>query len=217
MHLSEQEQERIGALVRRIEVRTGVQVVAAVVGRSDSYPEAPWKAFALGCSVAALVVAGGAVTQPGWVGLNALLWSLAVVLLAGALLAAAAVFIAPVGALFIDRDRRELEVRQHAQSLFLTHELHATRGRIGVLLLVSLLEREVVVLPDSGLRSRIAPDSLERIIAEMKPELRRGRPGAALVDGLTELERLAIRHGVTRQPGIHDELPDAIIQLERPR
>ena len=49
------------AIERRVaefEARTGVEIVAAVERRSDLYPEVPWRAFALGASLASLGVAG---------------------------------------------------------------------------------------------------------------------------------------------------------------
>lgn len=38
------------------EKRTGAQIVVAVIERSDSYSELPWKAFALGVFVAGFLV-----------------------------------------------------------------------------------------------------------------------------------------------------------------
>ncbi|MCC7269158.1 MAG: hypothetical protein IT468_00405, partial [Rhodocyclaceae bacterium] len=47
MNLSETDRKEIAGRAERLEARSGVQVVAAVVGRCDAYPEIPWKAFAL--------------------------------------------------------------------------------------------------------------------------------------------------------------------------
>lgn len=51
MRLSPAESEAIDRLIEAVETRTGVQVLVAVVPRSDSYAELPWKAFALGAAV----------------------------------------------------------------------------------------------------------------------------------------------------------------------
>ena len=51
---------------RALEARTGVEVVTAVVGKCDGYPEIVWKAFALGASLAALVVIALDVVRPDW-------------------------------------------------------------------------------------------------------------------------------------------------------
>jgi uncharacterized protein len=45
-----------------------VQVVTAVVGRSARYPEARWKAFALGVSIAGLIVVAFGFLRPEWGG-----------------------------------------------------------------------------------------------------------------------------------------------------
>jgi putative membrane protein len=123
----------------------------------------------------------------------------------------------PFGAFFVDQTRRDLEVRQYADSLFLEHELHATRGRIGVLILVSLFEREVVVLPDSGLSMRIPRRDFDRVIDAMKPLLRKHRYALAFLAGLVELESLLVEKGFERRSSLQNELPDAIVQSRGPR
>ena len=52
------EQQEINELARQFERVTGAQVVAAVVGKADDYPDIPWRAFALGAGLAALAVVG---------------------------------------------------------------------------------------------------------------------------------------------------------------
>ncbi len=59
MNLSETDRQSIDERAARLEARTGVQVVAALVDRCDDYPDIPWKAFALGAAMAALAVAQG--------------------------------------------------------------------------------------------------------------------------------------------------------------
>jgi uncharacterized membrane protein len=66
MHLTPQEGDAVEARIAHVETRTGVQVVTAVVGRCDGYPEIVWKAFALGIAAAALVVVALEVMHPDW-------------------------------------------------------------------------------------------------------------------------------------------------------
>jgi putative membrane protein len=54
MPLSDKERLQINTLVTRFESATGVQAVAVVTRTADTYPEIPWKAFALGASLGAL-------------------------------------------------------------------------------------------------------------------------------------------------------------------
>ncbi|MEX0961021.1 MAG: hypothetical protein WDZ63_17225 [Burkholderiales bacterium] len=217
MYLAQEEQEEIGARVKQVEYRTGAQIVTAIVDRSDTYPEIPWKAFALGASIAALAVSAWVLAGIGWYGKGAVLLAALGIAAAGAGAALLAVLIPLLAAFFVDEARRDLEVRQHAHTLFLQHELHATRGRIGVLLLVSIFEREVVVLPDSGLSMRIPRQEFGRVLGAMKPLLRRRRLMPAFIAGLDALEELLLEKGFERRSTLQNELPDAIIQTRGPR
>jgi len=53
--LSDHERDQLNQLVADMENRMDAQIVLAVVKRCDSYAELPWKAFALGASIAGLV------------------------------------------------------------------------------------------------------------------------------------------------------------------
>ena len=80
-----------------------------------------------------------------------------------------------------------METRQYAESLFLNRELFATEGRRGVLLLVSLFEKQVVLIPDKGVRDHLSISSMEKIINEMTPLLQKGELADALETGLNLL------------------------------
>src|SRR5438034_847057 len=67
MFLTDAEADAINAQVAGVESRTGVEVATAVVGKSDTYVELPWKAFALGASLASFGVVIADVWRPDWV------------------------------------------------------------------------------------------------------------------------------------------------------
>lgn len=52
--LNDQERIQLDRRVADVERRTGTQIVLAVIERSDTYAELPWKAFALGVAAAGL-------------------------------------------------------------------------------------------------------------------------------------------------------------------
>ena len=197
MPLSEQDQNIVRSRAAAFEARTGAQVLAVVAERCDAYPELPWKAFALCAAIGALAlfvqIAAGGAAHP--------LAAPAVPLGAGAAGALAAGFVPSWARLFLDRRRREAEALQHAQALFLRNELFATRERVGILLLVSLFERQVVILPDTGVAERIGQGELERIIASMGGPLAAGRTAEALVVGLDAIESLLLAKGFRAGPG----------------
>ena len=118
MRLTEEEQNLLSARVTGLETRTGTQAVAAVIGRSDSYAEAPWKAFALGAALAALYCAARSLIAYEWEAGETALRHAVVILGSGAFLALLAVLLEPFARLFTDRRRRDLEVTQYAKALF---------------------------------------------------------------------------------------------------
>lgn len=208
--LNDQERLDLDRLTARAEKRTGAQIVLAVIERCDTYPELPWKAFALAAAVAGLAVSAASLFRPGWASGTAVLFSVAATLAAGSAAALLCIFIPKFGRLFLDARRAESEVHQYAESLFLSRELFATRGRTGVLVLVGLFERQVVVIPDSGLRERLKSDVLQGIVSKMATALSSGRVAAALEDGLAGLEEvLSVSAAAT--PG-GNELPDEVVE-----
>jgi len=103
-----------------------------------------------------------------------------------------------------------VETRQYAESLFLSREMFATQKRKSVLLLISLFERRIVVLPDRGLREKIHQRAIENIIGHMRPYLSAGQTAQALRAGLEKLEeRLSSHAGPASSI---NELSDDIIE-----
>lgn len=163
MRLSEKERQEINALVSRFESSTAIEALAVVTRRADAYPEIPWKAYAIGTTFGALA----ALVVP-WFSTAA--WDAAVVAIeamlvlgAGAALALAAVFVPPIGRLFISRPRLEGEALQCALATAHARALFSRPGVRALLILLCTYERIAVVVVDATLRP-YAPDAdLERI------------------------------------------------------
>lgn len=183
MHLTEQEQQQINELVAEVEAKSGAQMLIAVIGKADAYPEIPWKAFALGAAAAALFVMADALLHPDWASIHSAVFDLVVVLGAGAALGLLTIFAPPLARLFLDRLRADTEVRQCAQAMFVERGVFQTHERIGVLFLVSLFERKVVILPDAGIRRHVTDEQIESVIAQMTPLLAERRIVAAAKTG----------------------------------
>lgn len=194
-----------------LEAQTGVQLVTAVIGKADSYVELPWKAFALGTAFAGLVLVVAATLWPHWSGAeDALIFAVAI-LGAGATSALFAVAVPAYARLFLRATRRDLEVRHYAQAFFLRRELFKTRERNGILLLVSLFERKVEILPDVGLHPRVDASEWRAVIDAMTPLLRERHCFAALQQGVARVQAVLLAKGMTATAG-GNELPDRPIQ-----
>ncbi len=213
-NLSEQERRHLDQRVAYTEKRTGVQVVLAVIEKSDNYVELPWKAFALGAAGAGLAATLLDLLQPRWSPFFTMFFGVTMTLIGGAVCALLSVALPGFARLFLDAHRAEVETRQYAESLFLSREVFATSKRTGILLLVSLFEQRVVVLPDTGLRRRLNADALQGIISRMTAPLAAGQVGRALEAGLACLEEV-LGAGATAASG-EDELSNEIVEEDGP-
>jgi putative membrane protein len=212
MFLTPVEAESVAACVARVETVTGAQIVTSVAGKADTYAELPWKAFALGASLAACGVVAVDSWHPNWVTSQTALVHAVIILGAAAATALLAVFVPPVSRLFLRASRRDVEVRQYAESLFLSHELFRTAGRTAVLVLISLFERRIEILPDIGLRPHVSEQEWQAVVVLMAATLRQGRPAQALTAGLTAIESLLVEKGIVASGPGSNELPNRTIE-----
>jgi putative membrane protein len=180
--------------------------------RSDSYAEIPWKAFAFGASIASLVTLFLDLFVLGWLTETLIIFSVAVILAAGAICALLSVLFPPFATLFLSPQRKETETMQYAESLFLANELFSTDGRRGILLLVSQFERQVVILPDKGVRDLLSSEVLNDVISNMTKHLRRNELRQAMETGLDGIQA-ALGSTVTGWTD-KNELSDEIIEEE---
>jgi putative membrane protein len=213
MRLSTKEQQEINELAQQFERASGAQAVAAVVGKADDYPDIPWKAFALGVSLAALAVVADEFIHPDWASIHTPLRDAALILASGILTALISMYVAVFGRLFLSRDRAAAEIRQYAQGVFLQREMFRTQERVGILILVCRFERKVFILPDSGISRYLTRGELDEVIAAMAPHLAQWQPVEAFRAGFGALAAVLARKDF--HPQRHgNELPDGTVVEE---
>ena len=185
--LSAFDRDLLDKRIAEAEIQTNAQIVVATVNRCDNYAEIPWKAFAIGASLAGLAVVTADLAMNNRVIDIMLLLSVSAVLATGTLMALLTLIFKGFARLFLPKSRRETETRQYAESLFLSRELFTTEARKGILLLVSEFEHQVVILPDTGVRKWLSADIMKDIISKMTPHLSRNEVKNAIMTGLDEL------------------------------
>lgn len=210
--LNDQDRSHLDQLVVEVEKKTGAQLVLSVIERCDDYPELPWKAFALGVAIVSLIMLAMDMINPVWISNTAVLLAVVTILATGAVCALLSILIPGFARFFLDKDRSEMEVRQYAESLFLSRELFATRNRCGILLLIGLFERHIVILPDTGLENRLSQADCFEIIAAMTESLSSGSMVNAFEQGLKDLEQ--VLSGTKPAKPIKNELPNEMIEEE---
>jgi putative membrane protein len=199
------DEEAIRDAVAAAEKRSAGEVVPWIVEACDPYPEAGWKAAAVGVLLGVALGWGIHLVTAAWGGAPAYIAAAAVVcggagLLLGRLPAAKR--------LLVDGDVQAQRVRNAAEAAFLRAEVFATRERTGVLLFLALLERRVIVLGDSGISSRVRNEEWQQIVDNIVAGIRRGRAADALTAGIEACGRLLAERGVPIRPDDVNELPD---------
>ncbi|MEW6509495.1 MAG: hypothetical protein AB1428_00910 [Bacteroidota bacterium] len=204
-----EDRQRIAAAVREAEVRTSGEIVPYVVAQSDQYEEAEWRAGFV-CGV--LAFAGFTVVRSftvAWVPLDVMEIALAT-LGAGALGMLAVRLLPGVKRLCAGARMVDQRVGQRAAEAFIREEVFNTRERTGILIFVSLLERRVLVVGDSGIHAKVKQEDWDGIVRRVVEGITRGKPVEGLVEAIKACGALLEAHGVARRRDDRDELSDSL-------
>ena len=200
--------------VDRAEEGTAGEIVPFVVAQSDSYEGALWKGAAIGALLLSLVATGVWLLWEPW-GVAIALW------LAGPSLAGAAVGYLLAGAVpslrraLIGSEVIQRRVRRRAAVAFLDEEVFRTSDRTGILVFLSLFERQVVVLGDEGINRKVDQKEWQGVVSRLIDGIREDRAVAALVGAISECGELLRRRGIDIKPDDVNELSDELRSRDR--
>lgn len=182
------------ALVKDVELRSDAEVVVVLAARSAEWPQVAW---AVGAAAGWLTLAALAWLPQPFEGA----WFPVEVAFTGAVAGWLASRSDRLPGYVVPRRIRAARVAEAARAAFVEEAVHATRGRTGVLLYVSALERRAVLLADQGVLARLPRARIDAIdFGEAD--------AAAVMAGLRALGDLLAE----ALPATHhnpDELPDA--------
>ena len=102
------------------------------------------------------------------------------------------------------------EVEEAAFTAFYANGLHHTRDLTGILIYVSVFERQVQVLADKGINDKVDPQVWQEVVAMVTDGIKAGTPGEALCKGVTRCGELVTERFPVK-PDDTDELPNLII------
>lgn len=101
---------------------------------------------------------------------------------------------------------RNSQARRRAEYEFVATGITHTEARTGVLIFISLRERQVVVLGDAAIHAKVAPDAWSQVIADIAPHLTRNDFASGLCAAIAHAGELLARefpaaeHGRTQLP-----------------
>jgi putative membrane protein len=138
-----------------------------------------------------------------------LAWFVADPLIAGALAAVASSRTPALRRRLTPATVRRRQVETAARSVFVEKRIHRTSGRTGILLYISLLEREAALVVDLGVETVATTESWKEAAAGIEQAVRRGEDGAAVARRVEALAAVLAPVLVHRDDDV-DELADEV-------
>jgi putative membrane protein len=211
---SEQDLARIKHAVEDAEKKTSGEIVPYVVEQSDDYERAVWRGASAAGSLAILTFLAVHAFTVLWLPF-ALPVVLAVIMAAFGAGMALTHFVPSVKRLLAGRTLLRKRVSQRAAEAFIAEEVFDTRERTGILLFVSLLERHVLVVGDSGINAQVKPEEWDDVVRSVVRGIRKGYAAAGIVEAIDKCGVLLERRGVARRADDEDELRDDLRMSDR--
>ena len=200
--LTDESKEALSAAVRAVEAVSSAELVVAVRPRSGSYLHAE---FAVG--IAAGLAALAVLLYSRWT--FGLVWFLVDPVLAG-VLAGFAIYRSPgLHRALTRRSALRRRVEMAARSTFLERRVHGTSGRTGILLYISLLEREAALVVDLGVEALAATEVWRAAAGEVEAAVRRGDSGTEVAAKVRDLATV-LGPALERSSADVDELPNEV-------
>lgn len=204
--LKPEERARIGDAVRQAEGRTRAEIVPMIVSRSGLYRDAKHRA---GLILALLTLTGLLMLEAAWLPWNwdsgNAAWLVLCTVAAYAVGASAGTW-SPIVRLVTSRERMRQKVRLRAERAFAQHGVFQTRERTGVLLMLSVLERGVYVLPDRGVARLVSADQWNEVVQSVVDQVHFDDLAGALCTGVIRCGDILAR----ACPATSDENPNEI-------
>jgi len=201
--LTTAERAAISRAIVDAETRTSGEIFVVVARRADDYRLVP----VLWAAVAALV----------------LVWPLflftpldmgTILVLQAAIFALWCVALTPdaIRLRLVPRPLGAANAERAAREQFLSHGVHTTEARTGVLIYVALLEHCVEIVADDGIAAKVAQDVWDAIARTVVEAARTGDLASGLVRAVGQAGDVLADY-FPNGPGDRDELPNHVVEL----
>lgn len=210
--LSSADRDRITQAVQEAERRTSAEIVPLIVARSGLYRDTQHGSgmIAAFLTLAAMLTLESAWFPWGWHASNAV-WLVLAVTLAYAV-GTSVGRVPAIIRLFTSHARMQQKVMLRAERAFAQHAVAQTREHTGVLIMLSILERQVYVLPDRQLSNRVSADRWQQVVHAAVERLRGGHIADGVVQAVAACGAVLAEACPDRPGDNPNELPDEPIQ-----
>lgn len=181
------DEARVIEAIRIAEEETSCEMVAVCLKRSDSYIEYLLLIAALGSILIPLF--GFTLSEAVFPIRGVILSQLLLFALIGG-----GLYIFPGAARLAPGRLKEERARQAARAHFIDQGVHKTEERNGLLFFISLAERYIEILPDSGIQQKIPQELWQNLLEEFKKRARRDQLADAFSETILSAARLLASH-----------------------
>lgn len=184
--LTKEEQDKITSTVQLAEKQTSGEIVPMIASKSHTYPSATIVGAVILSIPTAILF-----TSPLANLINIPPANMWVFLCLGLLLFP--IFLSSINkssvlqSLFVSKSQIEEEVKKAAINAFHTEQLYKTRDDNGILLYISVFEKKVWILGDSGINSKIEQSEWNQIIADLTRGIKDGSQCKAICEAVEEV------------------------------
>jgi uncharacterized membrane protein len=213
MQFSTKEKDLIKEAVRDLENSTSGELRPVFIRRSDEYAESNWYGAFIGAVLAItslLLISYQWMIPQG----TSIMVLLIVVLIMMAIGFAIPVIFPRVAVMLVGQQKVQVRILQRATEVFLHEEIFNTRKRNGILLMVSELERKVVILSDSGINQLVQQEEWEEIVEVVLKKIRKRQFAEGIVQAIQMCRDLLLKNGFRAQKDDLNELPDDIRTID---
>lgn len=206
-YFTPEERDNIELAVKQAESQTSGEIVPMVVDSSYDYP----RADLIGAGT--LAIATGLVVS--WLFGEESIWWFLPTFLVGFLLFRWLIRLSPgLKRNLIHPDEMTAEVKEKATVSFIDQGLHETRDKTGILILISLFERRVQVLADSGINAKVPEHTWDEVVNIITAGLKKDEAAFAVCQAVERCGDLLQQH-FPRKRDDEDELPNLIVESTR--
>jgi len=222
-HLSPEDEEIVTAAVARAEQDSDGEIVTIVASRSDAYHD-----VALHYAVLAMLIVPAklallpkawidraATLLLGWNGefdRRALMVVLFVLLTLAFLIVRLILAFMPLRMALTPGRTKSRRVHRRAVELFRASCELKTRGRTGILIYLSLLERRAEIVADKAIADQVEPEIWGEAMAALVDGVKAGEPGQGMASAVEKVGEV-LKRILPPRPTKPDELPNRVIEL----
>ena len=221
--LSQQDRDVVTAAVAKAEQESDGEIVTIVALRSDAYHD-----VALHYAVLAMLIVPAklallpkawidraATLLLGWNGefdRRALMIVLFVLLTLAFLIVRLILAYMPLRMALTPGRTRSRRVHRRAVELFRASCEMKTRGRTGILIYLSLLERRAEIVADKAIADQVEPEIWGEAMAVLVDAVKAGEPGRGMANAVEKVGEV-LKRILPPKPTNPDELPNRLIEL----